>query len=183
MNDPMEGFFRAGKKLRGKSGYTRIVRDITNAKINAGFACFSETYDNVLMWAHYAGNYRGICLEYSTKILLEGLPSGVCLVRLAYLDEPPQLLATHASDAGNAAIRVLSQKQHNWAYEREWRVFGSAGRVNYGRDQAITRVFFGSCIDLEHKKQLLSAIRGTSIEAQMMEIDGYKHSWKSIPAS
>jgi Protein of unknown function (DUF2971) len=180
MNDPMEGFFRPGKKLRGKRDYKQVVRVITDAKIDTGFACFSETYDNVLMWARYAGNYTGICLAYSTAILLGGLPDDVSLVRLAYVDEPPQLLAVHASDPGNAAIRVLSQKQHNWAYEREWRVFGSAGRVHYGHNQAITRVFFGSRIDSDHKSRLLSTIRGTSIEAYMMEIDGYLHSWESI---
>ncbi len=124
MNDPMEGFFRPSRMLRGKEDYKKIVRDITNAKSASGFACFSETYENVLMWAHYAGNYTGICFGYSTRALLKGLPNDVNLVRLAYVDKPQQLLATHATDAGSAAIRVLSQKQHDWAYERVARQSG-----------------------------------------------------------
>jgi CO/xanthine dehydrogenase Mo-binding subunit len=104
------------------------------------------------------------------------------LVRLAYIDKPPLLLPSHARDAGNAAIRVLSQKQHNWAYEREWRVLGSVGRVHYRRKHAIRDIFFGSRIDPHCKAQVLSAIRGMSIKAYLMEIDGYEHFWEEIDA-
>src|SRR5689334_11848304 len=85
MNDPMEGFYRPSKALTGKSDYKDIIRDITNRKSSIGIACFSETYENVLMWAHYAGNYTGMCLAYSASDLLAGLPAHVSLVKLAYV--------------------------------------------------------------------------------------------------
>ena len=175
--------FRPSRILRGKSDYRNIVRDITKAKSEIGIACFSETYENVLMWAHYAGNYTGICFACSTSDLLDGLPDDASLARLAYVDAPPQLLSSHATDAGNAAVRVLSQKQYNWAYEREWRVLGGVGPMNYGHKQAIRQIFFGSRIKPDHKAQVLSAIRGTSIKAYMMEISGYQHSWEPIVVS
>ncbi len=180
MNDPMEGFFRPSRLLRGEANYKKIVREITNTKSRIGIACFSETYESALMWSHYAGNYTGICVAYSTADLLKGLPDEASLVRLAYIDKPPLLLPSHALDAGNAAIRILSQKQYNWAYEREWRVLASVGPVHYRRKHAIRDIFFGSRIDSHHKTQVLTAIRGRSIRAYLMEINGYEHYWEEI---
>jgi hypothetical protein len=180
MNDPMEGFFRPSKLLKGKINYKRIVQSVTDAKSEIGIACFSETYDNILMWAHYAGNYTGICLSYSSTDLLDGLPDEANLVRLAYVDEPPQLLASHTKETNDAAIRVLSQKQYNWAYEREWRVLGSTGPMIYAPNQALRRIFFGSRIDPDHKNEIIAASRGTSIELYMMEISGYHRFWEPI---
>jgi hypothetical protein len=40
MNDPMEGFFRPSKLLRGKINYKRIVQSVTDAKSEIGIACF-----------------------------------------------------------------------------------------------------------------------------------------------
>lgn len=38
-------------------------------------ACFSETYESILMWSHYANNHEGFCVEYNFKEL--GLKSPV----------------------------------------------------------------------------------------------------------
>jgi hypothetical protein len=32
-----------------------------------GVACFSERNDNLLMWSHYGGQYKGLCLEFRTE--------------------------------------------------------------------------------------------------------------------
>ena len=183
MNDPMEGFYRPSKLLSGKSDYKDIVREITARKSGVGIACFTETYEDVLMWTHYAGNYTGMCLAYSTKELLAGLPNHVNLVRLAYVDEPPLIYPSQVRNADSAAVHILSQKKYNWSYEREWRVLGSPGRVSAGRVQAVKSIFFGSRVNLRHRQKILSKIQGTGIRAYMMEVDGYSHTWEPINAA
>ena len=180
MNDPMEGFYRPSKDLRGQSDYKDIVREITDIKSNVGISCFTETYEDVLMWTHYAGNYTGMCLTYSTKVLLAGLPNHVSLVRLAYVDEPPLIFLNQVNNVSNAATHILSQKKYNWAYEREWRVLGPVGQIAIGRVQAIKAIYFGSRVDLQHRQRILARIQGTGIRAYMMEVDGYHHSWEPI---
>ncbi|MDO8813592.1 MAG: DUF2971 domain-containing protein [Gallionella sp.] len=32
-----------------------------------GIACFSESNEDLLMWSHYGGQYKGFCLEFSTS--------------------------------------------------------------------------------------------------------------------
>jgi hypothetical protein len=180
MNDPMEGFFRSSKLLRGDVRYRGILRSITDSKSNAGIACFSETYDNVLMWSHYAGNYSGICIAYSGSELKGGLSDHFSLVRLAYVDEPPVIFPSHARNTDNAAVRILSQKKYNWAYEREWRILASVGHVSLGNAKAIKAIRLGSRIASDHRKAILEAIRGTKIEVWAMTIDGYDHEWEQV---
>ena len=76
--------YQPSVNLRGRPDYRTIVREITNSKSTIGIACFTETHEDVLMWTHYAGNYTGMCLSYSTSKLLAGLAHQVNLVRLAY---------------------------------------------------------------------------------------------------
>jgi hypothetical protein len=32
-----------------------------------GVACLSETFNNILLWSHYADGHKGICLEFDTS--------------------------------------------------------------------------------------------------------------------
>jgi hypothetical protein len=183
MNDPMEGFYRPSELLKGSDDYRAIVKEITASKSVFGIACFSETDDNVVMWTHYAGNYTGICISYSAVELKRSLSNDVHLLRLAYVDEPPMIFPSHAQNADNAAVRILSQKKYNWAYEREWRILSSVGRASLGHAKAIKEISFGSRIDPIHRRRILEAIKGKNVEAYSMEIKGYAHSWKKIPVN
>lgn len=183
MNDPMEGFYRPSELLKGQEDYKEIVKQITDMKSEIGIACFTETYEDVLMWTHYAGNYTGMCLSYSSEFLLSGLPRRVNLVRLAYVDEPPMISPSHVRNAEDAAVRILSQKKYNWAYEREWRVLGPRGQVGLGHLQAVQAIYFGSRVDLRHRQRILTKIQATDIKAYMMKVDGYGHSFEPINAA
>jgi DUF2971 family protein len=180
MNDPMEGYFRPSRILKGQKDYKNIVVQITDSKSDIGIACFSETQEHALMWAHYAGNYTGVCFGYSSQTLLKGLPDSAALVHLAYVDKPPLVYPSHARDSDGAARRILSQKQYNWSYEREWRVLADVGEISYRPKQPLRDIFFGSRIDPNHRALFLSAIRGKNIKAHMMEVDGYNFYWEEL---
>ncbi len=91
MNHPMEGFFESSPELRAHARYREAIQNIRFSKLRFGLACFSETNENVLMWAHYANNYSGMCIEYSALDLIAGLPRGASVVRMAYVDELPEI--------------------------------------------------------------------------------------------
>jgi hypothetical protein len=81
MNDPMEGFFNPSKRLGRDSNYETTIRDqIVVGKTKLGIASFTETHDDVLMWAHYASSYSGLCFSYSGYELDKGLSDRVNLV-------------------------------------------------------------------------------------------------------
>ena len=45
--------------------------DINDFSANVGIRCFSATYNNILMWSHYADGHRGLCIEFDAKELLK----------------------------------------------------------------------------------------------------------------
>ena len=180
MNDPMEGFFESSPDLRSDSAYRQVLRQIKDRKLSTGLACFSETKENVLMWAHYADNYAGICLEYSSAELVAGLPRSASFVRMAYVDELPEVTQNEVVNFDDAAIHILSQKQSAWAYEREWRLLSDLERVSVGRRQPVKAIYFGPRISKSHRQRILTRLQGTKIKGFKMTVNGYEHSFEPV---
>ncbi len=120
LNDPMEGIFGMTPTAARAPDGPQIPQEVQSVMRQMGVCCFSDTYENDLMWIHYAGEYRGICVEYSAHDLDDGLTE-VCAVRVQYDIQVPILRATEASDHQQAAIKALSSKKSDLYYEREWR--------------------------------------------------------------
>jgi hypothetical protein len=77
-----------------------------------GLICFSEDWENPLLWSHYADKHRGICLGF------EGRDSILKKVRYAKRRLPLKLPLTNET-----ADRLLWTKYWDWKYEREWRIW------------------------------------------------------------
>ena len=73
MNDAMEGFYSPSSRFKKQTDHTKAAARIQKAKLTLGLCCLNETRDNELMWAHYASNFRGICVGYHTERPLRGL--------------------------------------------------------------------------------------------------------------
>ena len=121
-------------------------------KKNCGIACFTEQPDSLTMWAHYAENHRGICVEYTKEELLKLSSSGSdVLFPVYYSDEmqdfteefleagvqylPDLIESANSNDYhpyGNKLIEFGwenkyiqsfgSQKSTAWEAENEWRL-------------------------------------------------------------
>jgi hypothetical protein len=90
------------------------------------FACFSKRYDSNPMWAHYADNHRGVCLQFR---FMRRLPAGAAA---AYAMDPSftgHYLVRYSEDFTRvadvndigSAVQVLHTKHPDWAYEQEVR--------------------------------------------------------------
>jgi len=180
MNDPMEGIFRSSTLLRGAPHYRDTVRQIQDRKSGVGIACFSETYENMLMWAHYAGNFTGCCFGYSSANLTEGLPDSAVLVRLAYFDSPPRIRTSHTSDIHKTTLRILSQKHYSWNYEREWRVLADVGIVSYAPKQTLRNIYLGTRISDAQRDLLISEVVGMDVRVYQMKLEGYTPHWEEV---
>jgi hypothetical protein len=181
MNDPMEGFFEPTRRFLKDNKYNRASRDILDQKVQIGICCFSDTYDNELMWSHYTDNYSGICLGYTPKALLNGLPSTCHLVRVAYGSKPPDISSKDAESPYKAAMKVLSHTKASWIYEREWRLLGPVGRVDVSGKAVLREVRIGANIDTEHRHALLDELKGKPIRVyEMAPVSAYEHRWKQL---
>jgi hypothetical protein len=183
MNDPMEGFYSPSILLKKHKDAERIMSAILDQKTSIGIACFSETKESELMWTHYAGNYGGICIAYSSQRLQKRMEASVRLVRVAYGDTMPILTAAEARDVEGAARIILSHKKMNWYYEREWRILGQKGKnvIVPGSSHLITQIYLGSRIKREHEAEIVRELHPLGIPIRKMTVSDYSHTWK-VPA-
>jgi hypothetical protein len=85
-----------------------------------GVLSLSESYDNLLMWSHYADQHRGFVIEFESESEFlapnysKRIPS--FLEKVEYNDLRPHLSATTINRP-----EALVRKASVWAYEREWR--------------------------------------------------------------
>ena len=73
MNDPMEGLHRLSSRLAENPSSEKSRARIQEALQKMGIASMSEVYDHEPMWAHYADQFAGMCVQYSLNRLIKGL--------------------------------------------------------------------------------------------------------------
>ena len=122
---------------------------------------------NSLMWAHYADNHRGICIQYRVKPanLIDEENKVVKLLEVNY-DKPFPL------DGNIPFVDSLCVKGDYWRYENEMRL------IMYSRKQLsdyysqegyeIVSVYMGCRIEHEKRNYLKDILRGTDIKLYQM---------------
>ena len=169
LNDPMEGLFKSTRRLRISEDYKSIRDSIIGNKTNTGICSFSEVHNHGPMWAHYADNFKGICIAYRLSTLLDSLPEEVTLVRMFYNEDVPAVSLSEPEPAK----KILSYKNYRWLYEREWRMFATRGPVSYLTSECVTRVYLGSRMTDTHRNQINARLNRLNLTTHDMVIDKY----------
>ena len=93
-------------------------------KAKTGISCLSELDDSLLMWAHYANNHKGFCVEYELLEINKQLQ--FTPIPIIYSNEKvfvgslfPQSLEKSVT---KMIVHGLSTKSTEWSYEKEWRI-------------------------------------------------------------
>lgn len=118
------------------------IQDFLKTK---GVACFSESNDDLLMWSHYGGHYKGFCLEFATTS--EPFQK---IHKVRYLPTLPRLnIASILLDKDFHIVRELfCTKSQAWSYEKEWRAIHHVAGTLFGyKPEALTGIYFGPDID------------------------------------
>lgn len=85
-----------------------------------GLLCFSSTWQESLMWAHYGDKHRGVCLGFEVA---DRLPQQVKYVPARLNYDLSVESAPFSSQAARLVHESLYTKHAGWAYEKEWRVY------------------------------------------------------------
>lgn len=138
-------------KLLNRAASRMLEEARAKAWSSIGVTCFSERNDDLLMWSHYGGRYKGLCLEFDTAFepFTKAMP-------VAYSDKlptvnPVQVLMDNSDKSADTLVTaLLSTKSASWTYEREWRAFHkNAGTVFTYEADALKAVYFGPDISPE----------------------------------
>jgi hypothetical protein len=178
MNDPMEGSYGFSARFLANPTSEKSKGRVQAALAKMGIAALSEVNDHEPMWAHYADQFRGFCVQYNMSKLLKGLDAGVAITRMMYSEREPVLLLDSSTSIDRARL-CLSSKTVRWASEREWRIFlPEQGQASYGSETVITKIFLGSRISEEDEKRVREVGRKLGVPVSKMTIDKYAMSFK-----
>jgi hypothetical protein len=176
LNDPMEGAFTSSRRLRNAPDYEAIRSAVLDNKAGLRICSFSEVPDHELMWAHYADQFKGICISYGLDKLKESMENDVCFVRMFYSEKQPTIHRDHA----DLAKMVLSYKSYKWLYEREWRMFATTDRASYDKVNCVRSVRLGVRMPVRLRKQLSRRLNDLGIIVTCMSIRKYKMSFDPV---
>ncbi|MGE7206350.1 DUF2971 domain-containing protein [Sphingomonas sp. NPDC019816] len=179
MNDPMEGLHRLSSRFAENRGSEKSRERVQTALQTMGIASMSEVHDHEPMWAHYADQFSGMCVQYSLNRLIKGLDLEIAITRMMYSEIEPVLLLDGSKSVDRARL-CLSSKTVRWASEREWRIFmKEQGEASYGAEKAVTRIYLGSRVTQADEALVRATGREIGVPVSKMEIDKYAMSFKS----
>ena len=164
-------------------------------KGTVSIACFSEKYDINPMWAHYADNHKGVCIEYNfwEDKLLRDICFPVYYVDKAYNNYICLKILKEFKAKNRLISQLFLKKGKYWNYEKEWRIvipnnfksdklnFRWKNRKRYLEFLKPKSVYLGYNINNDDKKYMKSLCRDYDIKIYQMIKDDYGYNLKAKP--
>jgi hypothetical protein len=117
-----------------------LAYSIVNIKMsNVGILSLTTDYANCQMWAHYAKNHEGICIEIDMPQDTKGLR------KVIYTSRQPSLMIYEATNEKyGKLIDMFYKKSRHWVNESEWRIVAYSGNEKKTIPGArVTRIIYG----------------------------------------
>lgn len=112
LNDPMEGVYRFNPYNCDEN----VITDIRDGKAAFRILSLSKSYNNILMWSHYADGHKGVVI---------GISSCPTAEEINYSEESFKITTTEGIDSEQTSKEILLTKHIAWKYEEEKRIFTS----------------------------------------------------------
>lgn len=121
-----------------------------------GVCCFTKRPDNKLMWAHYADDNKGFCLEFEfVSWLVKCKP-------VNYVKEYPTIRALDVMVKPTLYLDLLFTKSDEWNYEEEFRALKyGTGEIKYPSG-ALLSVIFGYKTSKENRARIIQSLSSKS---------------------
>lgn len=147
----------AQKVFSDKEEVDNIVKSaIENVLSNYGIKCFTKSPDNLLMWAHYADDHKGVCFKFD---VLKSADFFQDLLSVKYDNTYIQL---NYIKSPKDTIEVLRHKGDVWKYENEWRILkqGKANTLVDISPESLVEIILGCRCTAREEIQQLCSLKG-----------------------
>jgi hypothetical protein len=134
LNDPMEGIFKHRGLLE------KTLKKLKADKEELRICSLSKRCDNPLMWALYADGEKGIVIGINEE-KLTSQSQGYDFSKVIYSGIKDDVTEE------TTAIEILSYKEKDWKFEKEFRFFTKESYVNI----EIEQIIMGSKISSKHE--------------------------------
>jgi hypothetical protein len=144
-----ESRIRASIQTQGLEWFQRELSNILNAQMEE-FRVYSlsKRFDNLSLWAKYAADHTGYCLEFAN----EGPLFAEHIMEVVYGEYAP----FDVNDSKNRSAGFLVYKRPEWSNEEEVRLIrarGSGPEVKI-EPQWLTRLILGKSMLPHHRRQI-----------------------------
>lgn len=171
--------FEKNYQAKIKPNFEKFMMElIEKENSNRGISCFSKISNNLLMWAHYASNHKGMCIGYDTIKLIDFMKQKngeSALLNINYVRkiEPKMyfLEKEHSIDYW------LTTKHIHWKYEKEIRLiskpfeFGPEKKTIINIPQEIIKeVTFGYSSDNQTKLDIIKLVSSKMPHVEFFQI-------------
>lgn len=192
MNDPMEAFYALGKPedrivdaiVGGRRRASESVFELLREAIgNFALVSFAREHLNYPLWAYYASNFAGMCLEFSTPLLAVGGFAREHLLEVEYAIDPLPALGVGDVVAQNLEAKILpylSRKRVEWRHEGEWRFLAGARGARHYLDDALIRVFLGPRMETTLRQRVCETLDRRPTEVLAGRIEGFELRFEAI---
>ena len=150
LNHQIRGTVKAGLEIPEMKQLCDELRCYMHKQ--SGVFCMTQKKDNILMWAHYADQHTGFCLEFDTDNPLFSRTRRVIYAK----DLPKQNIVEFLTAKVRKPPLYLITKAKDWKYEKEWRLADPAsgpGPQEYPAE-SLTGVIFGCRMNEMNRKQI-----------------------------
>ncbi len=147
-----------------------------------GVICLTSSWDNQLMWSHYADSHAGMCLGFKVIDLIQNDGENFFLLPVQYADITPIPIseAWHDEETNLASkatsISFLRTKIPDWHYEREWRFLCSPKHrgkkrnlSNFGLE--LKEIIFGQYVPLDKREDTINSLTTAKINIDYYKIE------------
>lgn len=140
-NDPFEFTLRTGNSINSEGKYILIKKEellvkeqIQKTLSSMGVVSYSESYDDILLWSHYAFNHQGMCLVFEIEN-----PKYLHLFKVKYR----KTIFNLGFKKNSKNQPVLYTKSKVWAYEREHRQIFMYNEKHFDYPGKLKEIIFG----------------------------------------
>lgn len=151
---------------------------ITHLKNSLRVCCFSENNKSILMWAHYAKQHTGMCVEFN----FAELPKHDLRHRLLYPVSYSNLLFDGTQHfvkeerSPFVALAASLRKNSCWHYEKEWRLVVPNGIIeieSFWLMPIPKAIYLGSRVSETDSRKVIDLATKKNIPVYKMHLDAY----------
>ncbi|MFZ3142593.1 DUF2971 domain-containing protein [Psychrobacter glacincola] len=185
LNDPCEGLVSSeilfnqinsvtdtlGKNNKAfndsSDSFKQSLKNLIDMKDSVGIYSLSKNCTDELLWAHYADNHQGFCIEYDLETLIFFRRNDYSKFDIEYSSYPPKLNfndIVKSEDSISFIRKLIGVKSTRWAYENEIRLITpESGLQNYDY-RALKAIYFGIRMPKERRIEMMKRLCGRDIK-------------------
>lgn len=180
LNDSFEFVYSFTKRDDENQERRKFFNQNNNKLVEmSGVLCLTKTdpedhdkfSSNVLMWSHYASNFKGLCIKFKAKVLDRSFSQNrdcdIFDESVSYSNNPVRINI----EKGEGLTSHMFTKHEGWSYENEFRFWSSSLGLKKFDPSCVETFYLGGAMSAPERSLLLLLIKSKYPEAVIKSVE------------